>query len=148
MQLRTEIEINAPASEVWEVLVDTERYHEWNPFITAIDGELIEGARLSVVVSPPDSSDLRFRPILLRLVPEAELRWRGSVLLAFLFAGEHYFELTSLDARRTRFTHGEDFSGLLVRFLGRQLTATARGFVFMNQALKRRVETLRQEKIA
>jgi len=38
--------------------------------------------------------------------------------------------------------HGEDFKGLLVRFLGQQLTATARGFVFMNQALKRRAEAV------
>jgi hypothetical protein len=30
----------------------------------------------------------------------------------------------------------------LVRWRGRQLTHTARGFVFMNQALKRRVEAL------
>lgn len=142
MQLRTEIEISAPPSVVWEILLDGSRYHEWNPFITTLEGKIAAGESLSVVVSPPDSSDFRFRPRVLVTKPEQELRWRGRVLADFLFVGEHYFELVELSNGTTRFTHGENFSGFMVRFLGRQLTETARGFVFMNQALKRRAESL------
>jgi len=142
MQLRTEIEISAPPSVVWDILVDGGRYHEWNPFITTLEGKLEQGETLNVVVSPPDSSDFRFRPEVLRSEPGEELRWRGKILANFLFVGEHYFELLDLGNGSTRFTHGENFAGFLVRFLGKQLTETARGFVFMNQSLKRRAESL------
>ncbi len=144
MDLRTEIAINAPPSAVWEVLTDTSRYHEWNPFITLVEGKLEQGQQLTVVISPPGNSDFRFSPTVLLREEEAELRWRGKVLAEFLLSGEHFFQLQRLDDGTTRLIHGEDFRGYLTRFLTTQMTAAARGFVFMNQALKRRVETLFQ----
>lgn len=142
MQLSTEIEINAPAAIVWQVLIEGEHYHEWNPFITTLEGELREGGRLNVVVSSTDGTDFRFRPEVLRVDPQKELRWRGRVISDLIFAGEHYFLLHEVGPARTRVTHGENFQGVLLRLLGKQMTATARGFVFMNQALKRRAEAL------
>ena len=142
MQLRTEIEIDAPIALVWRVLMEVQHYHEWNPFITSLEGELSEGSRINVVISPTEGSDLRFRPLVLRVQPEKELRWRGRVISDLVFVGEHYFLLQEVGPARTRVTHGEDFRGVLLRFLGKQMTATARGFVFMNQALKRRAEAL------
>jgi hypothetical protein len=38
MQIKTEIPIGAPASAVWSILMDFERYPEWNPFIKKISG--------------------------------------------------------------------------------------------------------------
>jgi hypothetical protein len=143
MELRTEVEIDAPPALVWEVLTDTASYHEWNPFVQSIEGTLAAGQRVSVLITPPESSDYRFRPEVIRVVPEEEIRWRGKLLFAFLFSGEHFFQLKALPDGRTRFVHGEDFTGLLLGLLGRKLTLTARGFVFMNQALKKRVESLR-----
>ena len=140
MDLRTEIEISAPPSAVWQVLVDTTRYHEWNPFITSIEGKLSAGEQLSIVVSPPDGSDMRFRPQVLKVEEDVELRWRGVLGTPLLFSGEHFFVLRALPSGNTRFQHGEDFRGVLKRFLGAQLKRTAHGFVLMNQALKRRVE--------
>lgn len=141
MQLRTEVEIDAPPGAVWSVLTNLDAYHEWNPFITSLRGELREGATLSVTIAPPESSELHFQPTLLTVRSEQELRWRGKVLFNWLFSGEHFFELSPVaGGQRTRLVHGEDFSGVLLRFVGHQLTRTARGFVFMNQALKSRVE--------
>jgi hypothetical protein len=140
VDLRTEIEISAPPSAVWQVIADTARYHEWNPFITSLEGKLEVGEVLSVVVSPPDGSDMRFRPQVLKVEAEVELRWRGVLGSPFLFSGEHFFVLRELPSGNTRFQHGEDFRGVLERFLGAQLKRTAHGFVLMNQALKRRVE--------
>jgi hypothetical protein len=142
MQLRTEIAIDAPPAFVWKILTDQEKYHEWNPFITRFAGPLTVGSTLDVVISPPNSSDFRFRPRLVTVDPERELRWRGKVLANFLFSGEHFIELSPLGDRRTVVRHGEDFEGILLRVLGAQMGSTARGFVFMNQALKRRAEAL------
>jgi hypothetical protein len=140
MELRTEIVIDAAPPEVWRVLIDFRAYHEWNPFITSIAGELAVGQRLSVVLSPPESSEWRFRPLLVRCDEPHELRWRGRLGLDAVFRGEHFFQLSKTDSGGTRVVHGEDFSGLLVKLMGRKLTQTARGFVYMNRALKRRVE--------
>jgi hypothetical protein len=140
MELRTEIEIAAPPADVWRVLTDFASYGEWNPFIVQIDGALSVGAKLTVVLAPPGGSEMTFRPKLLVADPGSELRWRGQLFVPGLFDGEHFFRLSEVAPGRTRFTHGEDFKGLLVRLAARTLTNTARGFVFMNQALKRRVE--------
>ncbi len=144
MQLRTEIEIAAPAATVWDVLTDFAAYHEWNPFITTLSGPLQVGERLTVVVSPPEISEFRLRPRVLVCDENRELRWLGSWGAEFLFRGEHFFRLVETDSG-TRFVHGEDFEGMLVKLMSKQLTHTARGFVFMNQALKRRVESQHQK---
>jgi hypothetical protein len=140
MQLRTEIEILAPRSAVWKVLADFPGYAEWNPFIPFISGEQQSGARLEIILSPPDGREMTIRPTLVTFEPEAELRWRGHLLHPAVFQGIHFFKLTELEPNRTRLTHGEDFSGFLVKFLSSVFTKAARGFVFMNQALKKRVE--------
>ena len=141
MQLRTEIEILAPRSAVWKVLTDFENYPEWNPFIPRIRGELRPGAELEIIISPPEGNEMTIRPTLLVVESETELRWRGQLWFKALFQGEHFFRLTEVAPDRTKVTHGEDFSGFLVRFLNAVFTKTARGFVYMNQALKKRVES-------
>ncbi len=145
MQLRTEIQIAAPPTLVWSVLTDVDSYHEWNPFIMALAGSLEAGAELDVTLNPPESGEYSFRATVIAAEPGKELRWRGKWGAEFLFRGEHFFRLNETGDGHTRFVHGEDFSGVLVRWLGRKLTHTARGFVFMNQALKRRVEALRSD---
>jgi hypothetical protein len=141
MELRTEILIHAAPEKVWAILTDFGAYHEWNPFITELLGEPREGSGLSVTVAPPEGSEQTFRPILLKVDPTHELRWRGTFGFAWLFSGEHFFLLEADDnGSKTRLVHGEDFHGVLVKFLGPLLTRVARGFVLMNQSLKRRAE--------
>ena len=140
MEIRAEVEIAAPASEVWRTLTDFSHYQEWNPFITELSGECREGSGLVVRLSLPEGSDHTVRPRLVHLEEERELRWRGHLLFPGLFDSEHFFRLQAVDEQRTRFTQGENFSGVLVRFSGRTITRAARGFVYMNEALKRRVE--------
>jgi hypothetical protein len=140
MQLRTEIEIDAPPERVWSVLTDFPNYHAWNPFITSVEGELKVGSTLTIRVTPPESSESKFRPKLLVCEAPRELRWRGQLLVKGLLDGEHFFRTEELGGGRTRFVHGEDFSGVLLRFLYKRLNQVARGFVYMNEALKKRVE--------
>jgi hypothetical protein len=141
MEIRTETEIEAPPSAVWSVLSDFERYPEWNPFIVAIRGELAAGARLFATLSLPDSAaEHRIRPLVIRCEPERELRWLEHLWMKGLYDGEHFFRLEERDGR-TRFIHGQDISGLLVRFAMNTVTHSTRGFAYMNQALKQRVES-------
>jgi hypothetical protein len=140
MEIRSELEIAAPAAEVWGILTDFPRYQEWNPFITEIKGEGVVGHPLQVLVSLPEGRDHRLKSTLLRIEENFELRWRAHLLLPGLFDGEHFLRVIELDSQRTRFIQGENFSGVLLRFSGRTITQVARGFDYMNEALKRRAE--------
>jgi len=139
-RIETKIEIEAPAARVWEILTDFDRTPSWNPFITSISGVLSPGARLSLHVAPPGRSAMRFRPVVLTVRPERELRWLGSVMVRGVFDGEHFFLLEPLGDDHTRLTHGEEFSGFLVGPMSGMLAATQAGFVEMNKALKKVAE--------
>jgi hypothetical protein len=140
MEIRSELEIAAPATEVWGILTDFPRYQEWNPFITEIKSDGIVGRPLRLLISLPEGRDHRLNATLLRMEQDYELRWRAHLLLPGLFDGEHFLRVQAVDSRRTRFVQGENFSGALLRFSGRTLTQVARGFDHMNEALKRRAE--------
>lgn len=137
-EIRTELQIRASASRVWEILTDLASFPDWNPLVLEARGALREGSRLSVRIR--SGREMRFSPTLLAVKPERELRWRGELLHARLFAGEHYFLLEPND-KGTRFVHGERFTGVLVGLVAGMLEANAaRDFAAMNQALRRRAE--------
>ncbi len=141
-ELRTEVVINAPPSQVWTVLTDFPSHSDWNPFIRRISGELRRGAKLSVELGPPDGETMEFAPNLLAVRPDEELRWLGRLIFPGVFDGEHIFELEPLDGgERTRLVHRENLRGVLVPLMWNMLdTDTRRGFEAMNAALKARVE--------
>ena len=61
-RIETDIDINAPASQVWgALLTDFARMPSWNPFIKSISGNLVQGARLAVHIAPPGSSGMHFQ---------------------------------------------------------------------------------------
>lgn len=140
--IETQIVIEAPASKVWAILTDFPAMPAWNPFIRKISGSPTPGGHLTVQIEPPGQSAMTFKPTVLVAAPDAELRWLGTVMGRWIFAGEHYFILEPIGPRTTRFTHGERFSGLLAPLLmrGRTLAATKQGFTAMNDALKHRAE--------
>lgn len=112
-EIATDIEIDAPPARVWSVLVDTPRYPQWNPFIVELRGELAVGRDIRFRFRIPPLPRLPGRATVLAFDAEAELRWAGRLLRPWLFRAEHYHRLTPLAGGRTRFTHGEVFSGFL-----------------------------------
>jgi hypothetical protein len=139
--VQTQIDIDAPAETVWSLLTDFAAYPRWNPFVRSIAGPLESGRQLEVFVQPPGSGGMRFRPKVLAVSPRKELRWKGKLLVAGLFDGEHYFRIEPRAQGGVAFHHGELFSGLLVPLLRKSLDgATREGFLAMNKALKREAE--------
>ena len=139
--LTTQVEIDAPAQVVWDILRDFERYPEWNPFVQQISGAATVGSRLALTVKPPGGRAMSFAPTVLVADAARELRWLGRVGLPRIFDGEHSFVLQPLGRERVRLVHAECFRGILVPFLWRSLDRDTRaGFEQMNQALKQRAE--------
>ena len=140
-EIRTQIEIAAPASTVWQTLTSFKAYPEWNPFITEIQGDIQEGAKLSVLITPPGRKAMEFTPRVMRVIPMQEFRWLGRVFLPGIFDGEHIFEIEPIDNDRSRLVHREKFKGLLVPFILKSIgTATHKGFELMNKGIKKRAE--------
>lgn len=139
-RIETTVEIDAPAARIWAILTDFGRMASWNPFIKSIAGNLAPGTRLTVTIAPPGKAAMRFKPTILSVQPQRELRWLGRLFIPGVFEGEHYFLLEPLAGGRTRLTQGEKFSGVLVGLVPGMLAATEAGFAAMNAALKRQAE--------
>ena len=138
--LHVETKINSPPEKIWQVLMDFERYPEWNPFIKSISGKQAVGEQLHVTVQSPGNSPATFEPVISVLSQNQKLKWKDKLLFKGLFDGEHYFILEKNDDGSTTFIHGENFSGFLVRFFGGRLDRTEEGFELMNKALKAKCE--------
>jgi hypothetical protein len=140
-RIDTSIEIAAPPARVWSILMDFAGYPRWNPFVRSISGDVEVGASLVVSIEPPGGRAMRFRPVVIAVEPQRELRWKGKLLIPGLFDGEHWFRLRPTTHDALVFEHGEQFSGLLVpRFRPTLENTTRNGFVAMNEALKREAE--------
>ncbi len=141
LQLRTEVEIEADVRAVWGVLTNLASYRDWNPFLVNAAGDLKPGAAVHLVANlegDERSAEVRVG----RCEPEVALSFVSRRLWGWGLHSEHFFELRPLDEHRTRLIQGENARGALLKHLGPTMTLRTRGFVGMNQALKRRVETM------
>lgn len=141
-ELRTEIDIEAPIEKVWEIFTDFDKYPEWNPFIKSIEGELEEGKTFKVVLEQPDSAKMVFKPKCLKFEENSELVWLGSLFMPGIFDGKHIFEFVDVNHSTTKFIQREEFKGVLVPLMWKQLnTKTRQAFEAMNEKLKELAET-------
>ena len=142
-ELHTDIEINASAGRVWQLLTDFDRYPEWNPFIRSISGKPEPNAKLKIFIQPSGARGMTFRPTVLKAEPNQELRWQGRLFVPGLFDGEHILIIERISQDKVRFRQSEKFSGLLVPLFWRSLDVdTRRGFNEMNAALKKQAESV------
>ena len=86
-EIRTEIEMEGTAQEVWDVLADFPRHPEWNPGMTKIEGAPVTGERLAVTFSMASGRTIVMKPRVLVAEPGRELRWMGRMFVPGLFDG-------------------------------------------------------------
>lgn len=138
-ELRTEIILNAPQAQIWQVLTDFQNYPTWNPFIVSIEGKPVLHSRLKNTLMSK-GKPMVFTPIVTRVEENHAFEWLGSGFLG-TFKGRHYFILEEVGKGQTKLIHGEKFSGLLsgpiLKMIGDD---TLLNFQRMNKALKERVE--------
>lgn len=109
--------------------------------ITRLEGELLEGNVIEFTLGS-GSSSMVFRPTILAVRANQELRWKGHVLIPGLVDGEHRFYLEA-KGNQTHLIQSEMFTGILVgKLTDGILKDTAQRMNAMNLALKSRVELL------
>lgn len=141
--LYTEIEINAPKSQVWQVLLDKQQWKYWNTFLFDREPEYPFEKGREVALSLrrlPKDEETEFEPLVTLLQPESCLRWVSSIPG---FRNEYVFELQEIGLGRTKYVHKSRFYGILTRvFVPFIRQDEHRGMQRMARELKRYVEHL------
>jgi hypothetical protein len=147
-----EIDIDAPLEVVWSVMLDTDRYGEWNPFIRRAEcrtppqvgdpirlhvefaggKRVVSPERISVVEPPHDDAGVR-RATLAYV-------YEGLPARLGLVRGTRYQRLSRTGEGPVRYATVEEFSGPLVPLAGPG--RVAEGFRRHAEALKSRAESL------
>jgi hypothetical protein len=111
--LYTEIEINAPQSVVWQVLLQKEKWLNWNTFLYDRNPALPFKQGQTVQLSLRrlrEETETEFDPRVTLLQPDVCLRW---VSIAPGFRSEHSFELQQVGRNRIKYIHRESLSGVV-----------------------------------
>lgn len=140
-EVRTETEINASPEKVWKILVDFEKYDQWNPFIHRIVGQAKEGSRISIFIETPSGKNRRYEPVITKVENGRELRWFGKSRFPGFMNNEHIFTIEFVESETVRFVQREQFDGVLSTLFGKTLDSDIKqGLSEMNRALKERAE--------
>jgi hypothetical protein len=138
-EVHTEIEINAPAERVWQILTDFDHWSEWNPFLYRVIGKAEQGEHVKLYFEQPNGKEMKLNSTITKLEPEHEWIWKYPVIWSGLFQGEHSFAVEKIDENHTRFIQNEVFTGLLVPMFLKE-KETISGFEAMDKALKAQAE--------
>jgi len=135
MKYQASISINATASTVWSILIDSSRYPDWEPNITKVDGEIALNQQITVHTK---LSDRAFPVTVAQLTEAQKMQWVGGLPLG-LFKGVRTFSLRPQDTQ-TVFEMNEVFSGPLLFLMRRMMPDLQPSFDAFAQALKAKAE--------
>jgi hypothetical protein len=140
-ELTTEIQINSSPEILWKVITDFKNYYQWNPILQKIKGEPIIGNQLEIHLSTIGGKNRVYHPKIIKITPNHELRWKGTLLFSQIFSGERIFLIEKLSENKVNFVNKEIFSGIGVRFTSQKMEDDiVASFKKMNEALKKTTE--------
>lgn len=137
-EIKTEIEISAPPSEVWKIITDIDRWQEWSPTINASQGVASIGSKLSITMMSKEKGKdgPKYNPIITKLDEPKYFHWRAHMLAEFIFTNDKIFKLEEISSG-TKLTHIETFKGLVTpMFRGQMEKGVPPMLNLMNKALK------------
>ncbi len=141
-EISTEIEISAPATEVWRILMEFDRWEEWSPIINQASGEAFLGSKLSMTMIGKEAGKdgPKYNPVITILDKPTSFRWRAKMLAGFVMTNDKVFELEET-ASGTRVIHKELFSGMMVPMFWSSVEKEVPSMLnSMNEALKAKAE--------
>lgn len=130
------ITIDAPPEAVWAVLVDTDRWPEWDPYCEKIEGAVALGGTVKAFTTLAPG---RAFPVkVATLDAPRRMVWQGGMPLG-LFKGVRSYALAP-EGEGTAFHMREEFSGLLLPLFKGSLPDMTEPFQKFAEGLKGRVE--------
>ena len=129
--------IDAAPERVWEVLMDTAAYSEWDPCTIRIEGRAALGEKIKAYSTL--SPDRAFPVTVTEFVPNQKMTWADGMPLG-LFKGVRTFTLSAQGEGTTEFTLHEAFTGPMMVLIGRTIPDMTEAFESFASGLKRRAE--------
>jgi hypothetical protein len=141
-EIRHEIHIQAPASEVWQAITAFHDFHHWNSQLEYLGGEVALKGKLQLRLSAQGAAPYTFKAVVSVMETEKSFAWLAITGLPRIFDGEHFFELQAKSDGTTFLVNREEYRGLLSPFIKRlpMMQSAPEGFRLMNEELKRYVE--------
>lgn len=141
-EIHSEIVINAPATKIWNVLMDFENWEKWNPTVKNASGKASLGEKLNINMKckDDDSDGPKYQPIITIYEEAKSFRWRAKMMAEFLMTNDKIFELQE-NGSSTKIIHKELFSGIFVSLFWSKMEQDVPLMLnSMNEALKKKIE--------
>jgi uncharacterized protein YndB with AHSA1/START domain len=143
LKIEHSLEIAASVDEVWSVIVDADRYAEWNPFVVGCKSSLVVGEPIKMKVKVLPWVAMPQKETILEHEPGKLLNYGIAIPLGILASTRKHI-LTPLENGHTRYESQFCLSGWLAPLvdfmLGNQLR---RGFSAMTVGIRDRVLSLK-----
>lgn len=141
------VTINAPASQVWQILTDLPSYPEWNPFTVKAESTLSLDAPIDLYLpkpKPKQPGELMLQREYIKLIdPERQLSWGVAMGHRWLLEARRDQYLESIDEQSCRYYTTDSFTGLLTNLVIKSQGVWIKdGFDAIATALKARAEAL------
>ncbi|MGB0886297.1 MAG: SRPBCC domain-containing protein [Chitinophagales bacterium] len=139
-EINSKIIINAPKKVVWDILLDFEKYEEWNPFTRKVVCELkLENEVVLYVDMNGNGKTMLSKQKLLWIKENESIAWGTG----FPIRNERAQILTAINENKTEYLTYDKFYGVLVPqvilFFGKKIQ---KGFDEIALALKERAESM------
>jgi len=130
-------DVEATPEVIWAVLVDAPGYALWDSGVVRIDGTIAPGEKIKLV--PEINPKRAFKLRVTTFEPPTRMQWTGGMPFG-LFKGARTFTLTPGPNGTTHFEMREEFSGPMLRVIGRSLPDFGPSFTQFANGLKARAE--------
>lgn len=112
-EINSTITIHAPKQLVWQILIDLESYHKWNPFTPKVVSTLKPGDEVALHVNMnPGKKLLIQKETILWNKPTDSIAW--GITASFPVRTERAQLLTAVDENTTTYHTYDKFWGILV----------------------------------
>ena len=134
----TEVIIDATPEEVWNVLIETEKYPEWNPVMVKVSGRHEVGKKLTFTIAGMGDKPIDMDAKVFKVEKPTHLEQKGGTWGLITF--HHQYILEKVE-QGTKVIQKEDYSGAGLIFW--DYKTMNKVYDSSNQALKKRVESLK-----
>lgn len=141
LEINHDLEVNAPAETVWQVITDFDKYPEWNPFLEACESTLKPGDPIHVTVHL-GKQVRRETEYIIECTPGKGFAYRMKPPPLGMLRSRRSHEIVPIDDQRCTYRSRFRLEGWLApvvqAFMGKHLLA---GFNGMSEGIRMRAES-------
>lgn len=111
--VRAEVIINAEPNAIWDRLMDTPAYGEWNPIFTKVEGAFKEGSHMQLSMTLADGSTTQVKVLVKEMIVNQKLNQTAGI--PGVLTADHRW-LIEETAEGTKVIQYEEYRGVWVLF--------------------------------